>query len=429
MLFAKIKIRVVTYLLPLDRQIRRLNRLNSIGFGSFGPGFGNPGRARWVARDRKRFKMDLDELRREFPLTKELTFLDHAATSPLPGRTRAAMTRFIETRRFVRQAWEEYDTLDQDLRKALGKLINASPEEIALVQNTAEGINIAAHAIHFQPGDNVIFCDMEYPANVYPWLNLERRGVEARIIPHREGGLALDDLEQYLDQRTRVVTASSVEFLTGFRNDLKGIGELCKTKGIYFVVDGIQSLGVIPLDVRECQIDMLSCGGPKWLIGPCGQGFFFCRRELIEEMIPAYAGAESVVDFENFRDYDLTFLPDAKRFELGTDNLAGKVGLLASVNLLLEVGIEEIQRWTLHLTEVLIEDLQERGYQIASCLRPEHRSAIISFPTPDVKAAYDKLIANKVIVSLRENYIRVSPHCYNTEEEVLRVGQVLGDCY
>jgi cysteine desulfurase/selenocysteine lyase len=369
--------------------------------------------------------MKLDELRREFPLTEELTFLNHAATSPLPSRTRAAMTKFIELRRFVDQAWEKYETVDQDLRQVLGQLINASPEEIALVQNTAEGINIAAHAIPFQPGDNVIFCDMEYPANVYPWMNLERRGVEARIIPHREGGLALDDLEACVDQRTRVVAASSVEFLTGFRNDLKSIGELCRVKGIYFVVDGIQSLGAIPLDVREYQIDLLSCGGPKWLLGPCGLGFFFCRRELIQEMKPAYAGATSVVDFLNFRDYNLTFLPDAKRFELGTDNLVGKVGLLASVNLLLEVGIEDIQRRTLHLTDVLIEDLQQRGYQIASCLRPEHRSAIVSFPTPDAEADYDKLIAHKVIVSLRENYIRVSPHGYNTEEEVLRVGQVL----
>ena len=377
--------------------------------------------------------MKLEELRQEFPLTQEYTYLNHAAISPLPGRTRAAMTRFIEKRRFVGQAWEEYETLDQDLRQSLGQLINASPEEIALVQNTAEGLNIAAHAIPFQPGDNVVFCDMEYPANVYAWLNLERRGVEARIVPHREGGLALDDLEAHLDQRTRVVAASSVEFLTGFRNDLQSIGELCKARGIYFVVDGIQSLGVIPLDVRECQIDLLSCGGPKWLMGPCGQGFLFCRQELIEEMRPAYAGATSVVDFLNFRDYDLTFLPDAKRFELGTPNLAGIVGLLASVNLLQEVGIEEIRRWTLHLTDVLIDDLQQRGYQIASCLRPEHRSAIISFTTPDVQAdgqthtGYDKLIAHKVIVSLRENYIRVSPHCYNTEEEVLRVGQVLDE--
>ena len=373
--------------------------------------------------------MNLDELRQEFPLTEECTFLDHAATSPLPSRTRAAITRFIERRRFVREVWEEYKTLDQDLRQALGRLINASPEEIAFVQNTAEGINVAAHAIPFQPGDNVIFCNMEYPANIYPWMNLQRLGVEARIVPHREGGLALDDLEEYVDERTRVVAASSVEFLTGFRNDLQGIGQFCKARGLYFVVDGIQSLGVIPLDVRECQIDLLSCGGPKWLMGPCGLGFFFCRRELIEEMIPAYAGATSVVDFENYRDYDLTFLADARRFELGTPNLVGMVGLLASVNLLLEVGIEDIQRWTLHLTDVLIADLQKRGYQIASCLRPEHRSAIVSFPTLDVKADYDKLIANKVIVSRRENYIRVSPHCYNIEEEVLRVGEVLGNCY
>ncbi len=370
--------------------------------------------------------MDLNELRREFPLTEEVTFLDHAATSPLPSRTRAAMTRFIEARRFVRRAWEEYETLDQDLRQTLGQLINASPEEIALVQNTAEGLNIAAHALPFQPGDNVIFCDMEYPANVYPWMNLERRGVETRILPHREGGLAVEALEEAVDERTRVVAASAVEFLTGFRNDLEGIGELCRARDIYFVVDGIQALGVIPLDVDECQIDVLACGSPKWLLGPCGQGFLYCRRELIEQMEPAYAGATSVVDFLNFRDYNLTFQPQAKRFELGTPNLVGMMGLLTSVNLLLEAGIEEVKRWTLHLTDVLIEDLQQRGYQIASCLRPEHRSAIVSFTTPDTQADYEKLIAQNVIVSLREGYIRVSPHGYNTVEEVRRVGQVLG---
>jgi len=179
--------------------------------------------------------------------------------------------------------------------------------------------------------------------------------------------------------------------------------------------------------VRECHIDILSCGGPKWLMGPCGQGFLFCRRDLIEEMTPAYAGASSVVDFLSFRDYDLTFLPDAKRFELGTLNLVNMVGLLASVNLLQEVGLEEIWRWTLHLTDVLIDDLQERGYRIASCLQPQYRSAIVSFPTPNVEADYERLIANKVIISLREDYIRVSPHCYNTEEEVLWVGQVLDE--
>ena len=180
--------------------------------------------------------MDLKELRQEFPLTEECTFLDHAATSPLPSRTRAAMTRFIEARRFVRQTLEDYEALDHDLRQALGQLINASPQDIAFVQNTAEGISIAAHAIPFQPGDNVIFCDMEYPANVYPWMNLERGGVEARIVPNREGGLALDDLEASIDQRTKAVAVSSVEFITGFRTDLKGIGELCRARGIYFVV-------------------------------------------------------------------------------------------------------------------------------------------------------------------------------------------------
>ncbi len=379
------------------------------------------------------FISPLQRLRDEMEAaTSVCTFLDHAAISPLPRRVRDAMVRYLDDRRVT------FGTMDRDeegiparLRKTVARLINATSEEIALVQNTSHGLNLVAQSLPFRPGDNIIFCDMEFPSNVYPWMLLERqKGVEARCIPHDRGGLTVEALEARADRRTRAVAVSSVEFLTGFRTDLAAIGDWCRAHGAYFIVDGIQSLGAIPMDVRAYGIDFLSCGGPKWLMGPVGVGFLYCRRELLEEMSPPMAGCISVVGWEDWRDYNLTFLPDVRRFDLGGPNLVGMTGLMAAIELLLETGIENIHRHTLHLTDVLIADLQRRGYEVVSNLDPTHRSAIVSFAVRgDVRAAHARLREAKVAVSLRESYIRVSPHGYNTEDEVLRVGEVLGNSF
>jgi selenocysteine lyase/cysteine desulfurase len=367
---------------------------------------------------------DVQALRQLFPVTERWTYLNHAAIAPLSNLVRDAMQTYLAHR----VTWQEpakYEHLADELRKALGQLINAAPYEIAFTQNTSEGLNVVANALPLQAGDNVVLCDMEFPSNVYPWMNLENRGIRTRCIPHDGGGLTVEALDACADAYTRVVAVSSVEFLTGFRSDLAALGAWCREHGAYFVVDGIQSLGVLPMDVRSCQIDFLSCGGPKWLMGPAGLGFIYARRELLHDLRPPFAGCISVAGWEEWRDYDLTFLPDASRFELGCANSIGQVGLLAAVQLLLHVGIEAIERWTLHLTDLLIRDLQQRGYEIASNLAPERRSAIVSFRARDVEQAYGQLTAANVVVSQREDLIRISPHCYNTDEEILRVGQTL----
>jgi selenocysteine lyase/cysteine desulfurase len=368
---------------------------------------------------------DIQKLRRAFPITERCAYLDHAAVAPLSNPVRNAMQTYLAHR----ATWQETDTyehLSNELREALAQLVNATTQEIALAQNTSEGLNVVANALPLRPGDNVVFCDMEFPSNVYPWMNLERRGIEARRIPHDSGGLTIEALDAYADADTRVVAVSSVEFLTGFRSDLGALGAWCREHGSYFVVDGIQSLGVLPMDVRASHIDFLSCGGPKWLMGPAGQGFIYVRRELLEDLQPPFAGCISVAGWEHWRDYNLTFLPDASRFELGCANFIGQVGLLAAVRLLLDVGIEAIERWALHLTELLIQDLERLGYRIASNLAPERRGAIVSFRVPgDVDRVYEQLTAADIVISKRENLIRVSPHCYNTEDEILRVGEAL----
>jgi selenocysteine lyase/cysteine desulfurase len=372
---------------------------------------------------------DVTALRELFPVTKNNTYLNHAAIAPLSSPVRSAVDAYL-TNRTTWRSREKYDHLADELRDALAQLINCKPEEIGFVQNTSAGINIIASALPLEAGENVIFCDMEFPSNVYPWMNLERRGVEARCIANDGGGLTVSALEAHADEQTQVVAVSSVEFLNGFRTDLAALGTWCRENDVYFLVDGIQSLGALPMDVQASHIDFLSCGGPKWLMGPAGQGFIYCRRELIDRLQPAFAGCISVAGWENWREYDLTFLPGANRFELGCANFVGQVGLLAAVRLLLDVGIEKIERWLLHLTGLLIDDLQRRGYEIASNLTPQHRSAIVSFSVPgSPDSAHEQLAGAGIVTSKREHFIRVSPHCYNTEDEVLRVGDVLGDVH
>ncbi len=370
---------------------------------------------------------NVDSLRNLFPVTKKCSYLDHAAIGTLSDPVRTAMEAYLKHRADSSER-AGYEDLSGQLRASLAQLLGAGTGEIALVQNTSEGLNLIANALPLQEGDNVIFCDMEFPSNVYPWMNLQRRrGVEARAVPHREGGLTLESVEAYADDRTRVVAVSSVEFLSGFRSDLEELGSWCRAHDAYLVVDGIQSLGVLPMDVRARNVDFLSCGGPKWLMGPAGQGFIYVRDEFLDLLDPPFAGCISVSGWEDWRQYDLTFLPDASRFELGCANFVGQVGLLAAVRLLLSVGIDAIERWTLHLTDLLIEDLKDRGYEIVSPLARNRRSAIVTFAVPgDADDALRRLAQEDIVISKRETYLRVSPHCYNTEADILRVGETLG---
>ncbi|MDY7040424.1 MAG: aminotransferase class V-fold PLP-dependent enzyme [Chloroflexota bacterium] len=372
-------------------------------------------------------KTKFEKLRAEIPASEAYTYLNHAAVSPLPRRVSETVASFVADRGWGPKFCSKWQYLDERFRQTAARLIRAAPEEIAFVHNTAEGLNAVAQSLPLAPGDNVVLCNMEYPANVYPWMNLKSKGVETRIIPHCEGGLAVEHLEAAVNDRTRVVAVSSVEFATGFQNDLSRIGKMCREQGIYLAVDAIQSLGMIPMDVRAYEIDFLAAGGYKWLMGPLGTGLLYVRHKLLHQLRPVYVGACSVVRGESYLDYDLTLRPDADRFELGTVNESGMAGLLMSMELLMDAGIGAIEEHIHHLTDVLIADLQRRGYAIASCLRPEHRSAIVSFIVSDPQTAHATLNEQGVIVALREGYIRVSPHFYNTEAEVLRVGEVLGN--
>ncbi len=370
-----------------------------------------------------------------FPVTREYTYLNHAAYTPLPTPAVEAMTDFLRKHQLGPKYEAELLEIKEQTRRELARLINAEPEEVTFIPTTSAGISLAAWSLPLRRGDNVIICDHEYPANVYPWLMLQKkRGVRVKILPAPGGGLTVEQVAAAADRRTRVVSVSAVQFLSGFRADLAALGRFCRENNIYFVVDGMQALGALKVDVKAEQIDILAAAAPKFLMGPPGIGLFYVRKELIPDLEPPVVGANSVVGFkpETFMVYDLKLLPTADRFYTAQVNRPGIAGLGAVVRLFNELGPENIERRVLRLTEILVGQLKAAGYRVLSDFEPKHRSAIVSFAPPDPLEAHRKLTDARVVVSLRydrtqQPYIRVSPHFYNTEDEVRRVVEVLGD--
>ncbi|HEX5691675.1 MAG TPA: aminotransferase class V-fold PLP-dependent enzyme, partial [Roseiflexaceae bacterium] len=314
--------------------------------------------------------LDPTPYRQFFPLAERYAHFNHAGVSPLNTRAAAAIRGF--TKRTVEEPFDyirdDMNALLVELRQRIATLINArSVDEIAHMSNTAAGINTAALSLPLRPGDNVLVLEGDYPANIYPWMNLAHRGVLTKFVSAPSGGLDLNVLESRIDKRTRAISMSTVVFATGFRNDLEAVGRLCKERGIYFVVDCIQSLGALPFDVQAIGADFVACGSQKWLLGPLGSGFLFARREILDELGPgAYIGTSSVVDPQNFLDYNFTLLPTAERFNIGTHNTPSHYGLHASIGLIQEVGVEPIAERVLMLAGVAIGALQERGMRVST---------------------------------------------------------------
>lgn len=364
--------------------------------------------------------MDEETRRLEFPVTANWIFLDHARVSPLPKRVREALTAFAEDASDNGTAnYEEWMRHAERVRKSFARLINADPGEVAFVKNTSEGISIVAAGLDWRAGDNVVVPDIEFPANVYPWLNLKRLGVETRFVKAVAGRVPFDDLVAQVDGRTRLVSVSSVEFHSGFRNDLTRIGAFCKEKGVLFFVDAIQSLGALPLDVKRDHIDFLAADGHKWMLSVEGLGGFYISKEALDKVRPVLVGWDTVANADDFLTYDFTLRPDARRFEEGSFNIISIYGFGAAIDLLQEVGIEKIQARVLQLGDRIMQELRRRNFKILNSTTPEERSGIISFSGDfDAEALEATMLENRVKITQRGGRVRLSPHFYNTENEV-----------
>lgn len=373
--------------------------------------------------------MFLDKWRTEFPVTQSYVYMNHAGVAPLSNRVRNAMIGFAEDATVNGavnvESWVE--TIES-CRSVAAQLINADATEIAFMKNTTQGILIAANGIDWRAGDNVVTTAVEFPANVYPWWSLkERYGVETRMVPEREGRIYLEDIVAALDERTRVVTISHVEFASGFRNDIRSIGEMCRERDIWFVVDAIQSLGAIEVDVKSSHVDILAADGHKWLLAPEGAAIFYCANDKLERLINTNVGWASVVNPREFLDYDLTQKPDATRFEEGSYNSIGLYGLKAAIELLLEIGVSNIESYILELTAGLIKGLDSKGYRVITPQSDSERAGIVVFESDHHTPAelYALLNERNIISAERGSGVRVSPHFYNTEAEIADLLEVL----
>jgi selenocysteine lyase/cysteine desulfurase len=362
------------------------------------------------------------DLRDEFPVTRRWAFLDHAAVAPPPERARKALCDWI-TDKAENGVMSESRWLKQleDVRRLFGQLLNADPQEIAFIKNTSEGVGFVAEGFPWKAGDNIIIAAEEYPANVYPWMNLRDRGVEVRRIPSRGARIALDDLRQAIDPNTRIVSLSHVEFSSGFKNDLDGVGAICRQRGILFFVDAIQGLGVLPLDVKQTPIDFLAADGHKWLLGPEGAGVFWIRRELLDRLHCTSVGWNSIVGAWDFSAIDFQLKPHAGRWENGTLNVGGFLALGASLRLLMDFGLESITRRVLELTDYLCEQARAAGIEVFSSRQPSEKSGIVSLIVPEARERAKQCRSAGIVVSARAGRLRASPHFYNTPEEIDRL--------
>jgi selenocysteine lyase/cysteine desulfurase len=372
--------------------------------------------------------MDWQRFREHFPVTGHWAFLDHAAVAAPPRPCAQALIDWANDKSVNGiSSYTPWAQRVEETRRRAGTLLNCDPVDICFVGSTTHGIGIVAEGFPWKSGDNVVIVHEEYPSNQYPWMNQRDRGVEARAVPSRGNRVDIADIRDAMDSRTRVLAISSVEYASGFRTDLVALGELCRKRGVFFFVDAIQSLGVFPLDLQQTPIDGLAADGHKWLLGPEGAGIAFVRREWVDRLHATGVGWNSVVNPHDFSAIDFRMKPHAGRWEGGTVNSGAIAGMGESLQLLLEAGTANVRDRVLQLTGYLCDRVRSAGCEVFSSRTPGEESGIVSLLTPnrEPKTLLKKCKAAGIIVNVRGGRLRVSPHAYNTIEEIDRFVAVI----
>ena len=373
-----------------------------------------------------------EELRRhEFPVTRDKIFLAHAGVCPLPQRVAEAVSECAKRGTLGNQEAFVLHRLN-DARQLGAQLLHCQPDEIALVGPTSLGLSFVAAGLKFKKGDNILIYHDDYPANVYPWMALAERGVEVRLLNTRGLGVIRPvDVMGQVDENTRLVALASCHFVSGYRIDFQAIGKFLRERGILFCLDAIQTLGAFPTTVEH--VDMLAADAHKWLLGPCGAGLLYVRREIQDRVNPPIYGWHNVRCPNFVAQEQIIFRNGATKYEAGTHNLLGLVGLITAMELVVEIGVENIAAELLRKRAWLAPALQAKGFTVLNAdVKPENASGIVSFhqPSHDLAALHKKLTDAGVVTSLRadrkgQNHIRLSPHFYNTDAELHRALELL----
>jgi cysteine desulfurase/selenocysteine lyase len=364
------------------------------------------------------------QFRDEFPVTQNLVYLNHAAVAPLPRRSAMAMQGVAEDAlQYGSLHYDRWLDAYEGLRVAAARLIGANRSEIALMKNTSEGISTIALGLDWHPGDRIVAFREEFPANYYPWLRLESKRCTV-------DWLSVNDPLEKIDNSctgAKLLAISFVQYLSGFRADLNAIGEICQRRNCFFFVDAIQGLGAFPLDVEATHIDALAADGHKWLLGPEGCGILYVRKSRQDSVFPEEFGWTTVAGYNDYASRDMTLRQDAGRYECGTLNTIGCHGLRASMELLLEAGVDRIAPAVQALADRLAAGAATKGYQLLGDRRPENGAGIIAIQKPgiDSRKVVHELKKQGIIAAARQGWVRLSPHYYISPMEIDRVVDAL----
>ncbi|MGD2138025.1 MAG: aminotransferase class V-fold PLP-dependent enzyme [Gammaproteobacteria bacterium] len=362
----------------------------------------------------------------EFALDESLIYLNHAAVAPWPRRTADAVRAFAdENATFGARRYADWLALEAGLKSRLRRLINARSEnEIALLKNTSEALSVVAYGLAWQAGDNVVITDQEFPSNRIVWESLAKFQVETRHADLAQGETAESAVIARMDNRTRVLSVSSVQYASGLKLDLAVLGAACRERGILFCVDAIQSLGALEFDVQACQADFVMADGHKWLLGPEGIALFYCRSSAMEQLDLKQYGWHMTEDHLDFDATGWEIAADARRFECGSPNMIGVHALDASLGLLEEIGIGTIQDRILDNTRFLFEFFRRHpgNYRLLTPQTAERYGGIVTFRPlrQSIESLYEHLRDANVICALRGGGIRFSPHFHTPREQLER---------
>ncbi len=373
--------------------------------------------------------MNITEVRKLFPhLETDQIYFNHAAKGPWSSLVLSRINEYAQQRSGDNiDNYQSFLKWDCSAKEKLGKIIGTTANRLAWVDNVSNGINILAQGLDLKVGDRIILNDIEFPSNVYPFLNLQKQGVEIDLIKSRNGIVDFEDIEKAITPRTKLISISLVQFLSGYRADVDAIGELCKRHGIIFSVDAIQGAGVVQIDVNKSKIDFLSGGTQKWLMSSQGLSYIYLTEELQNRINQKNVGWTSVNNAWNLLDYELTLKSSAERFQNGTVNSLGVAIFDSMLDLFLNFEMQNVENKILANTNFFIEKLSQIGIKtILENVTERNRAGIITFMHEDAKRIYDELEKRKIYSAVREGMIRFSPHFYNTNEEIEKVVKELG---
>jgi len=368
--------------------------------------------------------LEIEEARKLFPhLQTDQIYFNHAALGPWSTLVLDRIKEYMDERSGLSvMNFESLVKWNFGAKEKLAKLLGTSTNRLSWVDNVANGLSILAQGLDWKNGDRIILNDIEFPSNVYPFLNLKKHGVEVDFAKSRNGIVDVEDLEKLITPKTKLLSISMVQFLSGYRADINSIGELCKRKGIIFCVDAIQAVGAVNVDLKESKIDFLTGGTQKWLMSSQGLSYFYVTEELQNKIDQKNVGWTSVEDSWNFLDYNLTLRSNAERYQTGTLNAFGIAIFDAAMNMFKQSKVENFEFRILENTNYFIKRLSEIGIEpVLRNISNDHLAGIVTIKHEKSKEIFSELEKRKIYCAVREGMIRLSPHFYNTKDEIDRV--------